>query len=193
LLEWLIRCTEHQATRFEGAHELADSADRLSDEEDRASAEKTAANLQTVSSDLENSSADLKNIAALLTKKQKEHLMSALFCTQELNSHDEELIRLARIWEDERLPPFLLSQLHKVQHNPTDFARTMMDMIVDMTDDEEIEEAFDAYDELVEKQTETKSDANNDEQKKMEFAKAIEQRIELLKKFLSVVESKMKK
>src|SRR5204863_4131472 len=102
LLEWLIRCAEHQATRFEGAQELADSAARISDGKGSASEAKTIANVQTVSADLENSSGDLKNIAALLTKKQKERLMNALFSTQELNSHDEELIRLARIWEDER-------------------------------------------------------------------------------------------
>lgn len=193
LLEWLIRCAEHQATRFEGAQELADSAARISDGKGNASETKTTANIQTVSADIANSSDDLKHIAALLTKKQKERLMNALFRTQELNSHDEELIRLARIWEDERLPAFLLSQLHKVQNNPTDFAREIMNTIVNMTNDEEIEEAFDAYDELVDKQTEKKPDQNIDEQKKMEFAKALEQRSELLKKFLSVVESKTKR
>jgi hypothetical protein len=193
MLEWLIRCAEHQATRFEGAYELANSVSRLSVEDEKEEAEKPSLDLQTVTVDSENNSDSTVEIAALLTQKQKERLMDALFSTQELSANDKDLIRLARAWKDERLLPFLLSKLYSMQETPTDFAPEIMSLIYEIVTDAEISEALNAYNGISDKGTRVINEETIIRQEQIRPEEEIKQKSAFLKKFLAAVEGKMKR
>jgi hypothetical protein len=193
MLEWLIRCAEHQATRFEGAYELANSVSRLSVEDEKEEAEKTSMDSQTVTVNSENNSDSAVETAALLTKKQKERLMDALFSTQELSVNDKDLIRLARAWKDEKLLPFLLSKLYSMQETPTDFAPEIMSMIYEIVNDAEISEALNAYNGISGKGTRVIIEETIIRQEQIRPEEEIKQKSAFLKKFLVAVEGKMKR
>lgn len=226
IVEWLVRCAEHPATRFEGAYELArgvetlsaeeDVSDEDTDEEDEESSTEAAA--KDISEDdaandveageEEEEEDDLGKLASLLSRAQKDRLLQALYDTAELKTGDEQLIRLARLWQDTRLQSFLIAQLRRVQYDPTQFSVTLASTLAELLDDDDITSLADEYQELVydqleAEQTEEESDSTDSEagekageneeeaeEVKVKFGsvEGKQQRSEALKKFLAAVE-----
>ncbi len=147
IVEWLVRCAEQPATRWEGAYELALSAEQLNEDtedidEDQIEVvdpteEKTDKPAATPNSD--------NNFSALLTCQQKARLKSALFKTAELKEDDLQLVQLVKHWKDKQLVPYLVTQLRHIEANPPRFAQEIIMVIADLLNDEEITALADDY------------------------------------------------
>jgi hypothetical protein len=226
LLEWLVRCAEERATRFEGAYELVQGAEALrtqqavqdvqqlidahrtavaqvESERAKTAENKFAAPVPEIVSptDTNNISTpdavekvDLAKLAALLTTEQKDRLLNALYATAELDDRDERLIRLAVIWEDERLLPFLVLQLRSVQESPPFAANTALQVVVELLDDEDVQNARDEYEEVTRGQLEALEEERNPDRfrARIDGVEARQRRSEKLKAFLEIVEAKIK-
>jgi len=171
IVEWLVRCAEDPATRWEGAYEIAASVRQLADDDNDADDDKDASENEDEDSSADedegmavvnqsnpdaNQQADDTNasctladsdakLATMLTAAQKERLKAALFNTDLLAERDRELIEIVQHWHDARLVPFLVAQLRRIEANPTDFAETMMSFIADEIKDEEINQLAESY------------------------------------------------
>ena len=152
IVEWLVRCAENPATRFEGAYELALGAEEVSDEEDEEVEEAGEGAEEAVPDPGEEEALDENDsygeLAALLSPGQKERLLNALYETAELGARDDQLIRLARIWKDARLRPFLVAQLRRWQDAPPVFASSLVGTLALMLEDDELTDLANDFDEV---------------------------------------------
>jgi hypothetical protein len=224
IVDWLVRCAEDPATRWEGSYELARSArniewDKEREEEDAATATGPEAQTPAIDSDLRQTViVDLKKapgpgeapeFAALLTDKQKERLMASLFATDTASYRESDLIYLARIWNDRRLVPYLVSQLRRMEDDPTNFAGVMMGAISEILEDEEVSSLAEEYDDATFPEEESSESEESEEReespaaepeqgpegpnsREMSFAEARQDRSAKLKRFLAAVESRVK-
>jgi len=217
LVEWLVRCAEDPATRWEGAYEFAASIERYSEpeaeqdtdaDEDKKtesdappSSDNVASNKETVieaqTPALEDAEQE-PNFAAMLTGEQKARLMTALFQTEKVLEGDFQLIELAKHWKDPRLLPFLINQLRKLESEPPRSAESLMDCIVDILDDKEISGLDEEYRDSVSYPEEEHGKESADAtaasaEHTQEVKEAIRSRSEALGKFLRAVELVMEK
>jgi hypothetical protein len=202
LVEWLVRCAEDPATRWEGAFDLASSAADLrascsqddSDEDSDSSQEpnqersdEPQASIATVEPMPETRElGDRLAFAALLTADQKERLMKALLAAEKITEGDEALIELAADFHDPRLLPFLVSQLHRVEANPPQAAYTIVRVVAQLLNDRQINVLSENY----------RDASDDDEQEDQDSGKATSaaarERSALMRKFLEQVERKMR-
>ena len=159
-------------------------------------------------------------LAALLTTAQKERLTQTLLNIQRITEEDRDLIDLVRHWNDGRLVPYLLGQLKQMEANPSRFAEDIVTLIADSLEDEDISQFAEeysnniSYDDLdAEEEAATAEEAEEtDEAEPVEEAEEAENveeaeeaeavkvtpdearqnRSEMLKKFIALVESKVK-
>jgi hypothetical protein len=167
IVDWLVRCAEQRATRWEGAYELASTA--VSDADDQRDAEEsdeakaavdTAATINQVAttepanpSDAQTATTastcskpgDQARFAAMLSDEQKSRLKAALFNIDALTDEDMMLITLVQHWKDERFVPFLIQQLRRVEANPPRLAEPIMEAIAEATHDEEVKRLAEEY------------------------------------------------
>ena len=203
LVEWLVRCAEDQATRWEGAFDLASSAAGLrascsqddSDEDSDSSEEPNeeqsdepkAAVATVVPIPEPQELGDRAAFAALLTADQKERLMKALLAAEKITEGDGALIELAADFRDPRLLPFLVSQLHRVEANPPQTAYTIVRVVAELLNDRRINALSESY----------RNAPDDDEQEDRDSAKATSaaarKRSALIRNFLELVERKMRK
>ena len=215
LVEWLVRCAEDPATRWEGAFELAASIQRYSDDEAdedteadededkkiesdappssvKATSDKEASVIEAHAPDPEDAERE-PNFAALLTGEQKARLMTALFQTEKLLEGDFQLMELAKHWKDPRLLPFLINQLRNLESEPPRSAESLMECIVDILDDKEISDLAEEYRDNVSYPEEEHGKESADAtaasaEHTQEVKEAIRSRSEALGKFLRAVE-----
>lgn len=150
IVEWLVRCAEDPATRWEGASELVANIDRdaeETDDEDSEAESTTATSAETDREEQEPGEAieSKPDSSALLTAEQKTRLMTALFKTERVQDGDLELIELARRWNEPRLVPFLIEQLHRLEANPPRLAERLMDIVATKVNDEKIKQLAESY------------------------------------------------
>lgn len=220
ITEWLVRCAEQPATRWDGAYELYRSEESFA--EQRKSHELAgsspaditepqpnarAAKAANASDDEDNQIGDLK-FAAMLTEQQKGRLMTALFNTAELKETDMELVELAKIWQDPRLLPFLTHQLRRVETDPPYMVRQVMSIIADALKDEDIKALVLEYNQTAsyedfypqEPASPEPADSENDSQtddetatdaEKTDPAQAKQRRSDMLRNFLLMLDKKM--
>lgn len=214
ITEWLVRCAEDPVTRREGAFELNVSARREQYEKEEADGGAAAAEI--VNSIRRTPRDEEPLFSALLTSEQKQRLVNALLKSKELVVNgDSDLIELAGRWNDPRLLPFLMSYLRRFEETPPGSLWRVMQTIAEALDDKKVTALFEhyrdneSYDDLEAEQDKVENadsdedeDANEDEttdandvaaatpELTPEAAKQV--RVELLKKFLEAVESKMK-
>jgi hypothetical protein len=122
MVEWLVRCAEEPATRWEGAYELRVSASRAPNYAEDREVSATRLDYITVSEGKEpevrsNDQAEdtlveeNSNAFALqLTETQKHRLVDAIIMSDQVGSGDTLLIELASRWNDPRLDSFLASR-----------------------------------------------------------------------------------
>jgi hypothetical protein len=216
IVEWLVRCAEEPATRWEGVYELARSAASLSEDseettEDAESAvEEEEAPVEEAESEAveesdEAGQASEPPLAALLTATQKERLNRTLFNIKTITEDDRNLIELVQHWDDGRLVPFLLAQLKQMEESPSRFAEEIVNLISDALGDEDVNifavqygdnisyEDLDAEVEAAEaEEADTVEEAEEAEDENSP-AEARQNRSEMLKKFIALVEDRIAK
>ena len=214
IVEWLVRCAEHPATRWDGVYDLQLNAETLAEDEIDTNTEETEEAEEPIAEsesepaekvveeeateaepDDEDPSEEL--FARLLTAAQKEQLSQALFNTQTISDVDIQLIDLVRRWDDGRLIPFLLSQLRLMEANPPRVAEQIMGLIANWFEDEAVIEAYDRYTKnvsYVDEGEEVENDESEDvAASKTGWAEARRNRGDMLRAFITLVETKIKK
>jgi hypothetical protein len=193
LVEWLVRCAEDRATRWEGATELASNARSLRDRHEEHATEEESNEAEEP--DAINQGSD---IVTNLSDTQKERLVKALLSVEKFNDGDLELLDVVSYLKDSRMVPFLVSHLHHLESGPPRYAENLMNTLADFLRDEIITEAVEKYsDEVSYEDLEDEGDSSEeiDEQLTVEKAgekkAAIEHRSQLLKEFLSLVEKRL--
>jgi len=164
VVEWLVRCAEDPATRWEGAHSLASSAATLQaslrqdDSEEEANAPEEAEEQESdesVEADATEQAAldahelyDNAAYAALLTADQKERLMKTLLSTKTITEGNAELVEAVKDFHDPRLLPFLVSQLRRAQDNPPEYTTSVAQVVAELLHDKRIDALAESYAEL---------------------------------------------
>lgn len=150
ITEWLVRCAEEPATRWEGAYELALHADvpMYDDEEegpdeaaspeeqgaggapaDAGPAAEVAAFSKPQVEDVSpagKAADEEQDFAQLLTPAQKERLARVIFDADKLGDDEMTLLPLVAAWDDQRVVPFLLGRLQETADNPPREDETIM-------------------------------------------------------------------
>lgn len=143
-VEWLVRCVEDPATRWEGAFDLASSAQSL-----RASFAQNDSNEDSVNEINQSTEAPgLGNdaeLAALLTQDQKERLMKVLLSADEVTEGDRDLIELLKDFNDPRLLSFLVSQLRRTEDNPPEATRNIVRVVAELLNNKRITANAESY------------------------------------------------
>ncbi len=208
LVEWLVRCAEDNATRWEGAMELASSVRSLRElqeeqesEEEGDEAEESDSQVSSAAEPAAEEPTETDEGAELATKlsdAQKERLVKAFLRLEKFNEGDLELLEVVSFFKDSRLVPFLMSHLHGVESAPPRYAESLMNTLAEFLNDETITEAVEKYSDEVsydDLEDEGNSSAEADEEITVDEASekkvAIEQRSQMLKQFLVLVEQKL--
>lgn len=207
IVEWLVRCAEEKATRFEGLAELSESFRQLryqdeaknEEEVEEEESEEVEAGVEADEEadetvEVEQEDQEYLKITSHLTQPQKERLLAILYNSEEISHEENRLIELAKDWKDTRLAPFLIAQMHRMEEAPTRFAETIIEHLVELLHNQEVEDAAAEYSDKVSYEDEDVSEeAERVKGKEPEFSKVVQERSEQLKIFLSVIEGKIKK
>lgn len=135
-------------------------------------------------------------LAALLTKAQKDRILTALYKTAELRWDDLGLIELAKDWKDARLAPFLFTQLRRLETSAPPLATDLIGTLADILHDQEITPLAEDYmnnldyDDLLDETGNPRPE--NDKRAPTEAgAAAIAARRERLQKFIFTAQSRI--
>jgi len=162
IVEWLMRCAEQPATRWEGAYELAQSLEREADDADdteasgetKAPDETVTVNSVAAGKPAQQAAAaavtcskpgEPPPFAAMLSDGQKAHLLTILYSLDALTEKDMELVELAKYWKDERLLPFLIERLRRVENNPPRVAERIVQIVAETMNDEDLKKLAEDY------------------------------------------------
>ena len=167
IVEWLVRCVEEPATRWEGAFDLA-ANNYTQQSEEMSINEGASTELSEESPQSEASETPVEraypnegwiqslpvapteiNYLSLLTAEQKERLTTALINGELVSDRDSYLIEIVEAWDDPRLVPYLLSQLRQIDNASSYYADSVMMIIAQKLDDETLKgivEKLNAYD-----------------------------------------------
>jgi hypothetical protein len=161
IVEWLTRCVEEPATRQEGVSNLTDilseaasqrrsmditksqsvdveelTAQQESDESNESDEEDTEE--QSSDSGMANWRRESLKLASALTENQKTRMANTLFGISELSENDMDMVSLIREFGDERLLPYLVSQLRRMADREPRFAGSLVREIADVVNDEDL-------------------------------------------------------
>jgi hypothetical protein len=237
IVEWLVQCAEDPATRWEGASDLADGpiaeaidsfeAGQLSptpalSTEKIISLHEAVPGLSSQPDDdvplnikslqmregLDNQGGPDSNLASMLTAEQRERLVGALLATQTLGRGELKLIEVIEAWNEPRLAEFLLSRLHEMEDNPTEFVDTLVQHLSDSFEACEVSALADSFRDLPSAEdvsNQSEEEENEDEQIGQEHdevlakasradksKEAARKRSAALKAFLAAVESRVR-
>ncbi len=218
LVEWLMRCVEEPATRVEGVHNLSKSLSLLAskrEEENEAKpqsveAEESAresddddenANEQSSDDDEAKSERDSLKLAAAVTQDHKTRLANTLFGIAELSEADMELVSLIQKLGDERLAPYIVSQLRRVADDAPEFAVSIIWTIARVINDEDLKRlagesrdaAIAAIFDRSEDEDESDQQGSTRNRRSGGMTVAAIKRSAMIKDFLKVVEYKTKR
>ncbi|HEY0322261.1 MAG TPA: hypothetical protein VGC66_14975 [Pyrinomonadaceae bacterium] len=197
IVDWLVRCAEEPATRWEGAYELSASQEYLDREKAGASDEAEEGEKTNVAADSSDATADDSQtqaeesaststvkpdsesaelspysgeMARLLTDGQKKRLANAFYSLQALTDEDMMLLSLVRNWDDERLVPFLLAQLEKFREEPPYYVEQIVTALADKLQNEKLTAIAERYCEnaCYYDRAEAEASGDNGEEKKMD-------------------------
>jgi len=217
--EWLMRLVEEPVTRREGAIKLSESlyllesqrdqdneAESQSVESDKAMGEDESDD-EEKDSDEESSDDDVAQwekedaeLAAALTKDHKARLANILFGVAGLKEDDMALVRAVEELGDERLAPYLVSQLRRVADEAPEFATSLIQTIARLIKDEDLNRLIDdqqaatraaIFDRIDSVNKPDQQDSTQDQRANILTTVAAKRR-EMLKDFLKLVEYKNK-
>jgi hypothetical protein len=155
LVEWLVRSVEEPVTREESVPALYDSlylltsrreqgneaeSQSVEDEESAGESGEVDEDSNEKSSDDDEDKWERENLelAAALTPDHKSRLANVLFGIAELSEADMKLVRLIEKLADERLAPYLVSQLRRAADDAPEFAVYLVLTIAWVIGDEDI-------------------------------------------------------
>ena len=179
IVEWLVRCAEDEATRWEGVLELSRSNDVLRRMEERKAeaALKTGVDADDVSAAETPEDEARKQLLArftfgyqaepdfarLLTDEQKTRLGTVLVGAQEITYTEYILLNMVKDWNDVRLVPFLLAQLRKDTGETPYFKKHMVNIVAEVLDNEAVDELAAKYCNYEDENGETDGEEEADE------------------------------
>ncbi|HET8670554.1 MAG TPA: hypothetical protein VFM05_08005 [Candidatus Saccharimonadales bacterium] len=159
VVEWLVRCAEEPATRWEGAWELAMSTYALQAGIDASPADGDEEAVEEEGTDggqvAEASSGVAQEpdqeldpiFALLLTEEQKQRLAKALYNIPVAIERDTYLVDVVEAWNDPDLAKFLVGQLSQMTDNPPLLAGDFMRTLARILNDKALEGLVDEYSE----------------------------------------------
>jgi hypothetical protein len=118
LVEWLVLCAEHPATRWEGTYDLINSHRlKMVEEELGEKVVEIAPGQYAAENRLYGLEQKEKTIdfSVMLTQDQKTRLANTLYRVYSISDGVWELIVLVELWEDENLTPFIWSYLTAIK------------------------------------------------------------------------------
>lgn len=213
IAEWLVRCAEEPATRWEGAYELGlnvevPQAEPEQDANDAsATEEEAAATPEEESPPAEDGAAPSADNAdeqqqatkeppteaepdytKLLKPEQKERLANALFNADKISEGEVLLIELIGQWQDARLVPFLLKHLQRLTDNPPYEVETMLAVLAHVIGDQSLIKLAATYsrDADYEDLYERDYDEANEREVKAAKEDAVRQRADRLRTFITL-------
>ncbi len=162
IIEWLVRCVEDPATRYEGALELSAHANEYRYRQEREKAKQEQADEQNAKSEemieenveiirflptgVTNQIRQEDNLITLLTDQQKERLMAVLLRAEEIKDAEFALIDIVKDWHDKRLLPFLIARLRNDELIPSLGAIGIMQDIAEiLPDNDDLYKALENY------------------------------------------------
>ncbi len=166
LVEWLVRCIEERATRWDGVFDLEremnrpDNLDEETDEDEKTEQphQSVAAEIAqeveaSKSKDAEESTPEEEvsnNLYSLMTKEQKARVSNVLFSIDELSGEDLQLVNLVKAWDSQRLVPYLAAQLQKIAAEAPPMAEELVSTLAELLDDKSIKDAAAEYNDGIE-------------------------------------------
>lgn len=160
IVEWLVRCAEERATRWEGVTELQRSFEALEYSERRAAERKEAADNGEAEDEAEEFSLDgyggtSDAYARLLNDHQQQRLANILLNSEfqtvpqsperaKLERGDNELIKLIARWADTRVMELFISRVRGGAYTPSETS-DLMEAIASMLNDKKIEAIAEAF------------------------------------------------
>ncbi|MBS1788730.1 MAG: carboxypeptidase regulatory-like domain-containing protein [Acidobacteria bacterium] len=170
LIEWMVRCIENPATRWDGVFELGKNLDALKELDKTAQGKAPTNPLQQLITAIANQKAKETqpevaeeqeateneeddapgNIASLLSPEQKARVTNALFSIETLSSQDMQLVELVKGWKEARLAPYLAAQLTKVAVEAPPIAEELVSVLAELLDDDAVQKTAEEYQNNVE-------------------------------------------
>jgi hypothetical protein len=207
LVEWLVRCAEEPATRWEGAYELDLSASMLFDdsanseqdeetpddgEESGEDQSETHAAEPVQEPEVDEEQNLLSAFAALVTESQRSRLVDALINAANIEEGDLDLMSLVSHWNDPRLVPFLVSQLRNKVDSPPYVAQQMMEIVAEALGDKRLTSLSERFAELPNNATSADHEQATQTETEAAHDAVVDKQKEVLHKFLARVEKKLK-
>ncbi len=212
LVEWLVRCIEQPATRWDGVFDLEQEMNKLDnlgeesgeDEKGEQPHESVAAEIarevetarskDAEESDSGNEASD--NLYSLMTPEQKARVSNVLFSIDELSREDLQLVNLVKAWDSKRLVPYLAAQLQKIAAEAPSMAEDIILTLAELLDDKCVQNAADEYSDGLEyDDSETQSDeeaaAGKSKPRTIAAQIAISKRSAKLVQFLAILNQKL--
>jgi hypothetical protein len=118
LVEWLVLCAEHPATRWEGVYDLINKHRmKMMEEELGEKVVEIAPGYYAPENSLYGQEQKEKTIDfyVMLTQDQKTRLADTLYNAYSISAGVWELVELVELWEDENLTPFIWSYLTAIK------------------------------------------------------------------------------
>ncbi|HEX9927400.1 MAG TPA: hypothetical protein VGB02_02525 [Pyrinomonadaceae bacterium] len=193
-VEWLVRCAEESATRWEGAYELDASFDLIErvaeiEAEEKAARERGEVKIQQNSynprilmlpdNESYNFGGD-PGFARILSNSQKERLTNILLNALEakpakdnsenegITMEDSVLLDLVGRWDDKRLVPFLLANLRNSYSAENYDTMRFMTLLAKILKNEKLESLAESYEEILyetdEEEPDTESESAENEE-----------------------------
>lgn len=156
IVEWLIDCIQHPATRWDGAYELDESFLSLGRIERAEESKKKAEDSDDESAWVSDSDPDKAKYARLLTDQHKGRIANILMTpdapkreddetgSNALSTGDHALIELVTRWADEEVAGYLLQLLRNGVGDRYN-AAALMGAISTVLDDEDVNAALEGF------------------------------------------------
>jgi hypothetical protein len=214
IVEWLIRCVEEPATREEGYIKLEEILTLQASQRERENQAKSqsvkaeepagqseddeeGSNGQSDDDEAKTKKDSLK-LSAALTQEHKSRLANALFNIAELSERDLMLVTLIQKLGDDRLEPYLVSQLRRLADRAPRLAESLVRRIAELINDDDLKRLASDYDgaaeyDKSEDEFESSQQASTRNQRADGATVAAIKRGAMLKDFLKLVEYKTRR
>src|SRR5262245_33042914 len=147
LVEWLVRCAEEPATRWEGAYELHNShVMKMFEMEQKKEEVKDEREIAADGDEMEDRNEETVDLTTLLTEDQKRRLTAALYRASSLSNGGIYLINLAELWGDDNMAPFMWSYLNAYKKDAPWETKTLMHKLATLLKNREALEMVEKFD-----------------------------------------------
>jgi len=122
----------------EAKSKSVEAEDSAGEREDEKEADEEGSTERSSDDDVVERDREIAKLAAALIQDHKTRLANTLFGIAELSEDDLELVRLVEELGDERLAPYLVTQLRRAADGAPRFAESISWIIAQIIDDEDL-------------------------------------------------------